>query len=93
VIDENGHAWACENSAKDRQKSYFITPQEWRRVTRSRSVCGVYHSHCDTTADISKGDVEAFSGSMLYIIASVIRGEMKDIHVYRRIDGRMVRVQ
>lgn len=69
------YAVAAANNAPPemRARAYAIDPREWRRVEEHadllhHAVVGIYHSHPDHSAVISRTDAEALWPALVYLI-------------------------
>jgi proteasome lid subunit RPN8/RPN11 len=82
-INDRGELVPVANEARDKRKNFFISVASEKYVSRRHVISGVYHSHVDASAYVSKAD-RAGAGSMygLYIVTSVVAGVARETKVF-----------
>lgn len=86
LIDQDMIPYRCVNIAKNRRSSFRVSETDVKRITRSGSIAGIYHSHCDDRVYLSKADLEGF-GSGLHVVVSCLKGVAVDVAVFTNNNG------
>jgi proteasome lid subunit RPN8/RPN11 len=83
ILDGQGKAISAVNISTAPDHQFKIEPRWLARNIEQAGLSGIYHSHVNRPALVSKDDFQGLEiFDVLYVIASVFQGNCQDIRAY-----------